>query len=128
MPGDQRFAFKYGVFRPLLSALGMGPAFSHAELSDERLRIRMGWAFSADLPRSAIVTGARSEGPVGGIGVHGWRGAWLVNGAATGLVTISFDPAQRARVMGLPVALRTLRLSLEDPDALIALLGAERRE
>jgi hypothetical protein len=108
-------------------AMGLGPGLSHVDLTDERLRIRMGWAFSADLPRSAIASSGASDGPVGGIGVHGWRGAWLVNGAASGLVTVSFEPAQRARVMGLPVALHTLRLSLEEPEAFLAALSGAGR-
>jgi hypothetical protein len=123
----ERFALRYGVFKPLLLAMGLGPGLSHVDLTDERVRIRMGWAFSADLPRSAIGSSGASDGPVGGIGVHGWRGAWLVNGAASGLVTIGFVPTQRARVIGLPVALHTLRLSLEEPEAFLAALSGSGR-
>ena len=65
----------------------------------------------------------RAHGLVGGIGVHGWRGRWLVNGAATGLVAITVDPAVRAWAVGVPVKLRELTLSLEDPDALVGALG-----
>jgi hypothetical protein len=60
---------------------------------------------------------------VGGIGVHGWRGAWLVNGAASGLVSITVDPPVRAWAVGVPVRLRQLTVSLEDPDAFRAALG-----
>jgi hypothetical protein len=123
VPDRQVFSFSYGAFRPLLSALGMGPAFSRIELRAERLLVRMGWAFSADVPRSAIGAVTPSDGPVGGIGVHGWRGSWLVNGSMRGLVSISLKPPQRARVMGVPVRLRTLILSVDERDALIAALG-----
>ena len=122
VPTGRRYAIKYGLLRPLLSALALGPRFSFAEVGEERLTVRMGWAFYASVPRSAVRSPERSEGPVGGIGVHGWRGRWLVNGAASGLVTITFEPVQRAWVMGFPTKLRELRLSLEDPDGLIALL------
>lgn len=116
------FRFRYGVVRPLLSVLGIGPAFSRVELDGDRLLVRMGWAFRANIPL-ASVTGARPyRGFVGGIGVHGWRGRWLVNGAATGLVQVDIDPPARAYVCGVPVRLRMVRLSMESPDELLAAL------
>lgn len=119
----RRYAFRFGALRPLLSLLGMGPSVSSLELTAERLRVRMGWAFRAELPRAAIRSCTPSPGPVGGIGVHGWRGRWLVNGATSGLVELTFEPAQRALVLGVPVKLTFLRVSLADPDALVAELG-----
>jgi len=83
----------------------------------------MGWSFQADITRGSIVGAALRSGLVGGIGVHGWNGQWLVNGATRGLVTLSIDPPGRARVMGLPVRLRTLIVSVESPEALIAALA-----
>jgi hypothetical protein len=118
----QVFAFRYGAFRLLLSALGMGPRYSRIELDADALRVRMGWAFAATVPRQHI-TGAESRsGPVGGIGVHGLRGRWLVNGAASGLVTLTIEPPVRARV-GVSVALAQLTLSLEDPEGFLAAVG-----
>jgi hypothetical protein len=100
--------------------MGLGPRFSDVTADDQRLVVRMGWGFRARLPRSAIASAERTRGLVGGIGVHGWHGRWLVNGAATGLVMIRFDPSQRARVMGFPVRLRALYLSLEEPDRFVS--------
>jgi hypothetical protein len=106
----------------LLSILAMGPMFSRIALDDDTLRVRMGWAFRTTIPLRQI-TGARTrDGLVSGIGVHGWNGRWLVNGAATGLVTISVDPAVHAW-MPVPVKVRELTLSLEDPDTFLAALG-----
>lgn len=117
------FRFRYGVFRPLLSLLGVGPGLSRVEVDGERLRVRMGWAFRADIPLSSV-TGARPyRGFVGGIGVHGWRGRWLVNGAASGLVQVDIDPPARAYVIGVPVRLRMVRLSMESPDDLLAAIS-----
>jgi hypothetical protein len=116
------FSFRFGFFRWLLSVLGMGPRFSRIELTDDTLVVRMGWAFRATLSRSAITGVRASSGPVGGIGVHGWRGRWLVNGAASGLVTLTIDPPGRA-YMVFPVQVRQLTMSLEDPDAFIEALG-----
>ena len=54
------------------------------------------------------------------LGVHGWRGRWLVNGAAGPLVALEIEPPVRARVIGIPVRLRELFVSVDDPDAVIA--------
>ncbi len=124
------FPFRYGMFRPLLSVLGAGPAFSRLQLQGDRLEIRMGWSFRAEIPLRSITSVQPYTGLVGGIGVHGWRGRWLVNGAASGLVTIEVDPPAPARVLGVPIRLRTLWVSVESPDELIAALGgtvSERR-
>jgi hypothetical protein len=117
-----RYSIRYGLFKPLLSLLGLGPRFSYARLDDQQFKVRMGWAFFASVPRASIAAAVRSRGPVSGIGVHGWRGRWLVNGAASGLVTITVEPVARAWVLGIPVKLHVLRLSLEDPDGLVAAL------
>ena len=116
------FSFRYGAFRGLLSAMGMGPRHSSIVLSGDALVVRMGWAFRATVARSAITGVRAASGLVGGIGVHGWRGRWLVNGAASGLVRLTIDPPGRA-YMVVPVPLCQLTVSLEDPDAFIEALG-----
>ena len=123
MAAPQTFPFRYGLFRPLLSVLGMGPAFSAVTIDEDRLRTRMGLWFSADVPLSSVTGASRYRGLVGGIGVHGWRGQWLVNGSARGVVQIEIDPPAPARVMGLPVRLRKLAVSVKSPEELIAVLG-----
>ncbi len=60
-----------------------------------------------------------------GWGVHGWRGRWLVNGSSHGIVVLGIDPPARARTLGLPVRLRELAVSLEDPVGFAAALGME---
>jgi hypothetical protein len=122
VPGTQTFAMRYGAIRPLLVALGMGPAWTSIELDDQELEVRMGWAFRTHIPRTSI-RGARQEsGRVGGIGVHGWRGRWLVNGSMDGIVAVHIDPPARAVAVGLPVRLGYLVLSLEDPEGFVAAL------
>jgi hypothetical protein len=117
------FGFRYGSLRGLLSALGMGPGLSSVDLDGDVLRVRMGWAFRASIPVRQIASVEPRQGPVGGIGVHGWRGSWLVNGATTGLLTIAVDPPVRAWAVGIPIHLHVLTVSLDDPDALVAALG-----
>jgi len=119
----QSFPLLYGSLRPLLSALGMGPRFSGVVLDDTEMHIAMGWAFRATVARSEI-TGARAvAGMVGGIGVHGWRGRWLVNGSMNNIVGIDIEPAARAVAVGIPVSLTYLALSLEDPAGFLGALG-----
>lgn len=127
MASTQEFPIRYGVFRPLLSVLGGGPGFSGVSLDGDRLRARMGWMFRADIPRASITGAEPHHGLVGGIGVHGWRGTWLVNGSARGVVSIHIDPPAKARVLGVPVKLRTLQVSVEEPEELLAALSGSRR-
>jgi hypothetical protein len=119
---SQTFPIRYGLFRPLLSLLGAGPSFSAVEVDGDRLRTRMGLLFRADVPLGSVTAVRPYTGLVGGIGVHGWRGRWLVNGAASGLVAIDIDPPARAHVVGVPVRLRTLVIGVESPENLIASL------
>jgi hypothetical protein len=39
--------------------------------------------------------------------------------ASKGVVELTIDPAARAYVMGVPITLRTLYVSVNDPEALI---------
>jgi hypothetical protein len=120
------FALRYGLLRPLLSVLGVGPAFSGVEFDGPNLVVRMGWAFRARVPLASIQNVQRSANRWSGIGVHGWGGWWLVNGSVAGIVRIEIDPPARARVIGVPVRLRTLEVSLQDPDGAVAALRGRR--
>lgn len=120
MTASPRFCIRYGVFRPLLTLLGAGPRASGVDVDGDEVRVRMGWSFRATIPRASITAVAPYTGLVTGIGVHGWRGRWLVNGAASGLVAVDIDPPVRAHVLGVPVRMRALRVSVDEPDALIA--------
>ena len=88
------------------------------------LDVRMGWAFRAQIPRSSIASIELDDGRVWGWGVHGWRRRWLVNGSSSGLVRIELDPPAASRVCFVPVALETVRISLEDPELLLAAVDA----
>ena len=121
---DEVFAFSYNsLMRTLMTMMLAGPKHSRIMLNDDQLRVRMGaggWMFSADVPRSAVAAAAPSTAIVGGWGAHGWRGRWLVNGSSKGLVRLTIEPTQRARVSWIPVKLRVLTLSLEQPDEFVA--------
>lgn len=127
----RRFELRYDRWIGwLLGLFGTGRRFSHVEVDPDAatVEVRMGWAFHAVIPVRAISTvGPPVRRPFFSIGVHGWRGWWLVNGSMRGLVAIEIDPVVRARVMYVPVRLRTLVLSLADPDAFAASVR-ERQE
>lgn len=116
------YRLRYGrALRPMLSLLGMGPAFSGVDVAGGELRMRMGWAFRSRIPLKNVRHAEPSAHPIwSGWGVHGWNGRWLVNGSTHGIVRLDLDPDEEAVVCGVPVRLRTLWLGLDDPDALLA--------
>ncbi len=101
----------------------LGGRHGVALLDDEHLTVRYGMGFHARIPRSSLGPPERYEGKVGSWGVHGWRGRWLVNGSSLGIVVVPVDPPQRARVLGWPITLRELAISLDDPDGFVAALA-----
>jgi len=114
-----RFDSWYGV---LSSALLLPPSSSYVEVGDGQAVARMGWGFRAKFPVAAVVRTLRLERRPISRGVHGWDGRWLVNGSGEGIVVIDLDPVQAARVLGVPVRLRQLMVSVADPDGLRAAL------
>lgn len=119
-----RTSISYGAITPLLIVTGMPQRRAWVEVDEETVRVRMAWGFSADIPRAAVLSARPLEGRVPlSIGVHGWRGRWLVNGSRSGLVVVDIDPPQTARVGGVPVSLRKLTVSVEDPDDLVDALN-----
>ncbi|HWC32019.1 MAG TPA: hypothetical protein VG709_02705 [Actinomycetota bacterium] len=120
----QRFSIDYGVWRPLLSVLGLGPKYSRVELMGDALHVRMGWGFEARIPRSSIANPRRGRATLG-IGAHtDLRGGWLVNGSLRGIVWMDVDPPARGRSMGIRVRVRRLGVGVDDPHRLIAELAA----
>jgi hypothetical protein len=110
-------------YRVLSQVLLLSPSRSFVDVMNDAVECRMGWGFRARFPVSAVERAERvSERPLSR-GVHGFAGRWLVNGSADGLVAIDLAPAQTARVLGVPVRLTRLLVSVAEPDALIARLA-----
>ncbi|MEA2130368.1 MAG: hypothetical protein QOJ85_3259, partial [Solirubrobacteraceae bacterium] len=120
-----RIPIRFGRLKPLFTLLGITPGWSYIDVAPDIVRVRMGWAFGADVSRTSIRSARRVRNAIS-IGVHGWRGRWLVNGAAGPLVAVAIDPPAPARVLGFPVRLRELVVSVDDPDALIRALSPVR--
>ncbi|GAB6904038.1 hypothetical protein [Kineosporia succinea] len=123
MAEDRAFRIAYARgMRLLLGALACGPSVSGIVVSDESVRVWMGWAFQATIPRHAIAAADLEERAVISIGVHGWRGTWLVNGTTRQLVRIQLNVGVQARVLGWKVPLTTLFVSVEDRDEFVRLI------
>ena len=117
------FARTHPLLRAVFAAVGMGPKRIGADLDGTTLRVRMGWWFRATIPIASITSATPTAGPVFGWGVHGFGGRWLVNTTGTGLVTLELSPRAPSRVLGLPIGLSWLRISLADPEAFLAALA-----
>jgi hypothetical protein len=126
MAAPVRFPIKFDASYALLSrALLLPPSDAYVEIDGTTVSVRMGWGFRARFDRARV----RATSVVGKRvpftrGAHGWAGRWLVNGAGDGILTIDLDPQQRAYVLGFPVGLRQLQVSVDDPRALAAALGS----
>ena len=125
MTEARRFPVSFGKFNAaFMGALGMSPHRSYVEIDGDTIRARMGWAFQADIHRRAIVSAERRKGYVWwAYGVHGGRGRWIVNGSGHNIAKLRLDPPARARVLGVPIKLRELWVSLEDPDGFLAAIA-----
>ncbi len=118
-----RVPIRFGFWKPLFAALGLTRSRSYVEVSEDSVRVRMGWSFDGTIPRASIRQAARRADTPWSIGVHGWKGNWIVNGAAGPLVELTVEPPAPARTLGIRLRIRTLAVSVDDPDGLIALLG-----
>jgi hypothetical protein len=58
---------------------------------------------------------------VSGIGVHGFGSSWLVNGSHRSICRLELEGAP-ARVLGIPLTLRTLRLGVAERAEFLAAL------
>jgi len=121
MAGSRSFPLSYNRLTRALVAPLAG-RHGRVDVDDSHVEVHVGAVFRASIPRSSIRTAAPWTGRVTGYGAHGWRGTWLVNGSGRGLVALTLQPDGRGWVTGVPVRLRELRLSLEDPEGFLAAL------
>jgi hypothetical protein len=122
--GPTRFPIRFdGAYRLLSSAVLIPPSDSFVEVDGDQVYVRMAWAFRARFPRSAVTSTAPYDPKPISRGVHGFRGRWLVNGSGDGILVINLEPAHRAYVMGFPIRLKQLMVSVDDPFALALALG-----
>ena len=119
----QRFPIQFDPWYGILSSvLFLPPSSSYVEVNSEEVRVRMGWAFRSRFSRAAVTSATEMHRRPLSRGVHGFAGRWLVNGSGQGILTIDLTPTQRGYVMGFPVRLRQLMVSVAEPSALAAAL------
>jgi hypothetical protein len=122
-----RFPISFDPWYRLLSTvLGLPPSSAYVQVTGEQVEVRMGWAFRSRFRRSEVISAAALDIRPISRGVHGFAGRWLVNGAGRGILKIELSPAQRAYVIGVPVRLRELLLSVNEVSALAAALAGSR--
>jgi len=119
-----RFSISFDRWYRVLSRLvGLPPSQAYVEVDGVQVQVRMGWAFRSRFPRAAVASTSTLDSRPLSRGVHGFGGRWLVNGSGRGILVIRFDPSQRAYLMGVPVPLRELLVSVTEPAALAAALA-----
>lgn len=120
------FEFRYDRWCGwILGLFGSGRRFSRVVVRPGEIEVRLGFGFRGTIDRASIRSARAWTGVVSGWGAHGWRRNWLVNGSSRGIVVLDIEPTGRARVLGFPVRVRELGLSLEDPDRFCAAPGFE---
>ena len=105
----------------LLTIVGAPRRFADIRISDDGVRVRMGVHFRARFRRSDVAAVVPARAHVS-IGAHGWKGRWLVNGAHRPIAAIELARPVPARVLGFPIWLRELLVSVDDVASLERLL------
>jgi hypothetical protein len=113
-----RIPIRYGKpWSWLLTVLLLPARLAYIRVDGDNVKVRMSWAFRAKFPKADVMEVANFR-PVLSVGVHGWRGRWLVNGANRPIAVIRLSEPGRGYVIGFPVKLRELLVSVDDRDAL----------
>ena len=120
--GVERYPIRFTGLNHLMALAAMAPSRCYVEVDDSELRVRMGSWFELDAPLDLVRSAAPDTGRVLGWGVHGWRDQWLVNGSSSGMVRIELALGARAWMGPVPLRVRVLRTSVEDPEGLVARL------
>ena len=114
-----------GWYRALSTMVGLPPSASYLRVDGQQVEVRMGWAFRSRFPRSEVASVSELGRKPLSRGVHGFAGRWLVNGSGRGVACIRLRATQRAHVLGFPIRLKCLMVSVADPFALASGLGHE---
>ena len=101
----------------LLTILGAPPRWSDIRIKNGRARVRMSFMFRAKFDVRDVQS-VDPYRPCVSIGAHGWSGRWLVNGAHRPIARVLLSKPAPAFILGFPVALRELLVSVDDVGAL----------
>jgi hypothetical protein len=103
------------LYKILSSSLFLPPSKSFIEINGAEVRVQMSWAFRCRFPKKAVQSTEELHKQPLSRGVHGFAGRWLVNGSGKGILTINLMPTQRGYVIGFPIHLKQLMVSVEEP-------------
>jgi hypothetical protein len=106
----------------LLRTLLIPQRLAYVDVGPDIVRVSMSWAFQGRFLRDDIESVERRPAVKVTTGVHGWRGSWLVNGSSFPIIAIKLRDPVRAWVIGLPITLREVRVSVDNADEFIAAL------
>jgi hypothetical protein len=113
-----RIPIRYGrAWRWLLLILLLPRRVSYIRIDGNVVKLRMGWAFRTTFARQDV-TDVANRRPVVSIGAHGWKGRWIVNGAHRPIAMIRLAQPVRGRVIGFPVIVREIWVSVDNRDVL----------
>jgi hypothetical protein len=119
-----RHAMKLGALSPLLALFGGTRSRSYVEVEPDSVTFRFG-IFEARIPRADVSGASPAHWPL--IGGIGWRlgpGAVGLIGSLQNVVEVRLRQPHRVSLLLLPVNARRVFVSLEDPQAFLADLGA----
>ncbi|HEU5308042.1 MAG TPA: hypothetical protein VFW97_11985 [Acidimicrobiia bacterium] len=119
-----RFPIRFTGANQLMGLIGMTRSRCYVDVDPTHVRVRMGMWFELDTERTVVRSATPDHERVLAWGVHGWRDRWLVNGSSSGIVRLTLEPSARAWMGPVPLRVRVLRVSVEDPDGLVAALAA----
>ncbi|TWS23621.1 hypothetical protein FK268_15250 [Tsukamurella sputi] len=120
-----QFAMRYDRwYRPIATAMGLGPRRTSVLVDGEFLRIKCGWAFRLEVPLANIMSARASARRPLAWGVHSAGDLWVVNASRDGIVILEFRrPVTSKSVQRMSTRwgeVRSLYLSLDDPDGFVA--------
>ncbi|HET7035042.1 MAG TPA: hypothetical protein VFI42_05105 [Thermomicrobiaceae bacterium] len=121
-----RFAIRRApIWRPLLALFGATAGHSWVDVEPDKVVAQFG-SYHLEIPRDNIEQAERGAWPwLGGIG---WRvglgGTLGLIGSMDGVVHLHLRQPQRRRLLGIPIRVRNVYVSLEDPNGFLAALEA----
>jgi hypothetical protein len=104
-------------WRWLLPVFLLPKRLAYIRIDGSDVKIRMSWAFRMKFARADVMEVVNHR-PVVSVGVHGWKGRWLVNGAHRPIAVIRLSRPVRALMIGFPVHVREVLVSVDDRDGL----------
>jgi hypothetical protein len=113
---------------PLLIISGILPSSPrYVALEDSVVRVRLGW-LETRFPHAHVVAAQRVRGDwrwsIGWHVVFVGTTALIVNGSWAGMVELRLEPSLVSRSLLVPISCSCVRLSLEEPEALLEALGS----